>query len=97
MFEEMLLDIRTGICQPLPISLRIDMCRHLKALQNFFQSYCFATENLKNKSWIRNPFLAEQKSISEHDLAKTELIELKAMVSIRMSFDSKVLAIFGFY
>ena len=36
MFEEMLLDIRTGICQPLPISLRIDMCRHLEALQNFF-------------------------------------------------------------
>ena len=52
MFEKMLLDIRTGICQPLPISLRIDMCRHLEALQNFFKSYCFATEDLKNKSWI---------------------------------------------
>ena len=97
MFEEMLLDIRIGICQPLPISLRIDMCRHLEALQNFFKSYCFATEDLKNKSWIRNPFLAELKSISDHDLAKDELIELKAMESIRMSFDLKVLAIFGFY
>ena len=58
MFEEMLLDIRTGICQPLPISLRIDMCRHLEALQNF-KSYCCITEDLKNKSLIRNPFLME--------------------------------------
>ena len=48
MFEEMLLEIRTGICQPLPISLHIDMCRHLEALQNFFKSYCFAAEDLKN-------------------------------------------------
>ena len=31
MLEEMLLDNETGICQPLPISLRIDMCRHLEA------------------------------------------------------------------
>ena len=97
MFEEMLLDIRTGICQPLSISLRINMCRHLEALQSFFKSYCFATEDLKNKSWIHNPFLAELKSISDQDLAKDELIELKAMESIRMSFNSKVLAIFGFY
>ena len=47
MFEAMLFDIRTGIRQPLPISLRIDMCRNLEALQNFFKSYCFATEFLK--------------------------------------------------
>ena len=71
------------------------MYRHLEALKKFFKSYCFATEDLKNKSWIHNPFLAELKSISDHDLAKDELIELKAMESIRMPFNSKVLAIFG--
>ena len=90
MFKEMLFDIRTGICQLLPIFLRIDMCRHLEALQNFFKRYCFATEDLKNKSWFRNPFLAELKSISDHDLAKDELIELKAMESIRLSFNSSI-------
>ena len=89
MLEEMLLNIRIGICQPLPTSLRIDMCRHLEALQNSFKSYCLATEDLKNKSWIRNPFLAELECISDDDLAKDELIELKAMESIRMSFNSK--------
>ena len=97
MFEEMLLDIATGIFQPLPISLCIDMCRHLEALQNFFKSYCFATEDLKKKFWIRNPFFAELKSISNHNLAKDELIELKAIESIGMSFNSKILAIFEFY
>ena len=94
MFEEMLLNIRNGICQPLPTSLRVDMCRHLEALQKFFKSYCFATEDLKNKSWIRNPFLAELESISDHDLAKDELIDLKAMESIRMSFNSKTIGDF---
>ena len=90
MFEKMLFNIRIGICQPLPISLRIDMCRHLEALQNFFKSYCFTTEDLKNKPWFRNPFLAELKSISDHDLAKDELIELKAMESIKMSLNSSI-------
>ena len=89
MLEEMLLDNETGICQPLPISLRIDMCRHLEALQNSFKSYCLATEDLKKKSWILNPFLAELESISYDDFAKDELIELKAMESVRMSFNSK--------
>ena len=65
------------------------MCRHLEALQNFFKSYCLATQHFKNKSRIRNPFLAELKSISDDDLAKDELIELKAMESIRTSFNSK--------
>ena len=37
MFEEMLLDIRTGICQTLPIPLRIDMCRHFGSIAKFFQ------------------------------------------------------------
>ena len=64
MLEEMLLDIRIGILQNLLTSLRIDMCRHLEALQTSFKSYCLATEDLKNKSWIRNPFLAELESRS---------------------------------
>ena len=89
MFEEMLLDIRTRILQSLPNFLRIDMCRHLKTLQNSFKSYYLATEDLKNKSWIRNRFLAELKSISNDNLAKDELIEFKAMESIRMFLNSK--------
>ena len=89
MLEEMLLDIRIGICQPLPTSLHINMCRHLEALQNSFKSYCLATENLKNKSWICNLFLAELECISDDDLAKDELIELKATEPITMSFNSK--------
>ena len=91
MLEEMLLDIRIRIFQPLATSLRIDMCRHLEALQNSFKVYCLATKDLKNKSWIRNPFL---ESISDEDLAKDELIESKAMESIRMSFNSKSIADF---
>ena len=50
MLEEILLDIKTGICQSLPTSLHIDMCRHLEALQNSFKSYCLVTEDLNNKS-----------------------------------------------
>ena len=37
MLKEILLDIKTGICQSLPSFLRIDMCRHLGALQNSFK------------------------------------------------------------
>ena len=97
MLEEMLLEIRIGICQPLSTSLRIDMCRHVEALQNSFKSYCLATEDLKNKSWIHNPFLAERESISDEDLAKDELIELKAMESIRIFFNSKSIRIQNFW
>ena len=97
MLDETLLDNKMGVCQSLPTALRIGICKHLEALQHSFKSYCLVTEDLKNKSWIRNPFLAEVECISDDDLAKDELIELKAMESITMSFNSQSMAIFGFH
>ena len=70
------------------------MFEHLIELQNFFRGCCLASLNLKNAAWIRYLFLVKLESINDEDLAEDQLIELRAMESLRMSCNIKSIADF---
>ncbi|XP_042228588.1 protein ZBED8-like [Homarus americanus] len=71
----------------------VEFCRHLETLQNSFKGY-FCSGDLKVETWIRNPFLAEIDCISDEDLAKDDLIDLKKKEKLRNEFNSKSLGEF---
>ncbi|XP_042217593.1 protein ZBED8-like [Homarus americanus] len=50
--------------------------------------------DLKVETWIRNPFLADIDCISDEDLAKDDLIDLKTKEMLRNEFNSKSLGEF---
>ncbi|XP_042236517.1 protein ZBED8-like [Homarus americanus] len=93
MLEEALLQDGIESDKALSISLQAEFCRHLDTLQNSFKGY-FCLGDLKVETWIRNPFLADIDCISDEDLAKDDLIDLKTKERIRNEFNSKSLGEF---
>jgi len=93
MLEEVLLQDGVERDKALSISLQAEMCRHLETLQNSFEGY-FCSDDLKVQTWIRNPFLADINCITDADLAKDDLIDLRTKEMIRHEFNSKSLGEF---
>ncbi|XP_042210759.1 protein ZBED8-like [Homarus americanus] len=91
--EEVLLQDGTESDEALSISLQAEFCRHLDTLQNSFKGY-FCSGDLKVETWIRNPFLADIDCLSDEDLAKDDLIDLKTKEMLRNEFNSKSLGEF---
>ncbi|XP_042203602.1 protein ZBED8-like [Homarus americanus] len=58
-----------------------------------FKGY-FCSGDVKVETWIRNPFLADIDCMSDEDLAKDDLIDLKTKEMLRNEFNSKSLGEF---
>ncbi|XP_042236440.1 protein ZBED8-like [Homarus americanus] len=93
LLEEVLVQNGIESDKALSISLQAEFCRHLDTLQNSFKSY-FCSGDLKVETWIRNPFLVDIDCISDEDLAKEDLIDLKTNEMLRNEFNSKSLGEF---
>ena len=65
----------------------------MDTLQNSFKGY-FGSGDLKVETWIRNPFLADIDCISDEDLAKDDLIDLRTKEMLQNEFNSKSLGEF---
>ncbi|XP_071033014.1 protein FAM200C [Parasteatoda tepidariorum] len=76
-------------------NLKNEICEHLEVLQVSFEKYFnWDGINIKDELWIRNPFLCDIDCIDDMNLAKDEIIDLKANSLLKMDFDSKTLGEF---
>ena len=92
MLEEVITQSRINNIEILSPSLHGNMCENLYKLQQSFKSYC--PDDLNFELWIRNPFLAYLDAVCDDDLAKDDLVELRAMQMLRNDFNSKNVADF---
>lgn len=90
MLEELILMDDAQSDRLLLISLRKEFSAHLDALQTSFSGY-FNLEHLSQavKTWVRNPFLLDLNSISDDNLCKDDLIDLRSKELLRLEFYSK--------
>ncbi|GBP47213.1 Protein ZBED8 [Eumeta japonica] len=54
-----------------------EVSKHLETLQTSFEGY-FSPESLEKETWVRSPFLIDIDSISDEDLIKDDLIDMRS-------------------
>lgn len=69
------------------------VANHLTALQKSFDNY-FMSSSPKPAAWIRNPFIVDMSSVDDDDMAKDDLIDMRAKEMIQHEFQTKNLGDF---
>lgn len=70
------------------------MSKHLEILQKSFEGY-FSPEQ-PDKTWVRSSFLIDMDNISDEDLIKDDLIDMRSKEVLRAEFHAKVVGEFWF-
>ena len=70
-----------------------EMSKHLETLQTSFEGY-FSSEQLDKETWVRSPFLIEIYSISDEDLIKDDLMDMRSKAVLKAEFHAKGLGEF---
>ncbi|CAG9564712.1 unnamed protein product [Danaus chrysippus] len=70
-----------------------EVSKHLETLQTSFEGY-FSPESLEKETWVRSPFLIDIDSISDEDLIKDDLIDMRSKEVLKAEFQAKDLGDF---
>lgn len=70
-----------------------EVSKHLETLQTSFEGY-FSSESLEKETWMRSPFLIDIDSISDEDLIKDDLIDMRSKEVLKAEFHAKDLGDF---
>lgn len=62
--------------------------KHLETLQTSFEGY-FSSESLEKETWVRSPFLIDIDNISDDDLIKDDLIDMRSKEVLKAEFHAK--------
>lgn len=70
-----------------------EVSKHLETLQMSFKGY-FSSDQLDKETWVRSPFTIDMDTISDDDLIKDDLIDIRTKEILKAEFHAKVLAEF---
>ncbi|KAL0879709.1 hypothetical protein ABMA27_003424 [Loxostege sticticalis] len=70
-----------------------EVSKHLETLQTSFEGY-FSSESLEKETWVRSPFLIDIDNISDEDLIKDDLIDMRSKELLKAEFHAKDLGEF---
>lgn len=73
--------------------LQKEVSKHLETLQMSFEGY-FTSAQLDKETWVRSPFLIDIDNISDEDLIKDDLIDMRAKEVLKSEFHGKSLGEF---
>ena len=90
MFEEL---IAQGDGNTISKMLQREVSKHSDTLQTSFEGY-FNLESLENETWVRGPFIIDTDNISDEDLIKDDLIDMRSKEVLKAEFHAKDLGEF---
>lgn len=86
--EDILSNNKDKNTRQLSKQVKEEISLHLETLQISFEGY-FCAESLNQETWVRSPFMVDLNEISDGDLIKDDLIDLRTKQVLRAEFTKK--------